>query len=320
MKILVYGSGAVGIAIAAALYDSNIIVHILAQGETANKILKEGIIRRGLFKEIKVSPENITVYNEVENIPEDTYDFILVCTKTTASKAVAEDLARNSKILKQKGSIVLFQNGWGNDEYFLEYFSKRKIYSARVITGFKRPDLNISEVTVHAAPILLGSLHDENIEKLEPLAKAIEYGGIPCEVTEDVSKALWAKMLYNCTLNPLGAILNVTYGKLTESENTVSIMNKIIDEIFEVMAIAGYKTYWEDSESYKKEFYEKLIPATYNHRSSTLQDIEKEIKTEIDTLNGSILRLGEKYKLEVPYNSMIYNMIKAKESYFKFSK
>lgn len=319
MRVLVYGSGAVGIAIAAALYDSNCIVDILAHGGTGNKICKEGLLRRGLFKEIRVESGNITVYNECDNIKEDTYDFILVCTKTTASKTVAEDLAKNSKVLKKDGSIVLFQNGWGNDEYFLKYFAIDKIYSARVITGFKRPELNISEVTVHAAPILLGSLNNSKIDELEPLASAIEAGGIPCEVTNEVSKALWAKMLYNCTLNPLSAILNVNYGKLTECENTIFIMNKIIDEIFDVIKASGYDTYWEDSDKYKTEFYEKLIPSTYDHRSSTLQDIEREIKTEIETLNGSILRLGKKHNIEVPYNTMIYDMIKAKESYYKIS-
>ncbi len=244
------------------------------------------------------------------------YDFVLVCTKTTVSPQIAEDLAKHRSVLKEEGKIVIFQNGYGTDEAFLQYFTKDQIYSARIITAFCRPELNISEIRGHAAPILLGSLYGKNPECVIPLAKAISDGGIPCEITEEIQKALWAKMLYNCTLNPLGAILDVKYGKLTENNYSIYIMNKIIDEIFEVMTAAGYSTYWEDADSYKREFYSELIPSTCDHRSSTLQDIERKIKTEIETLTNVIVKMGKRLSIPVPFNDMTYNLIKTMESYY----
>ena len=316
MKVLLYGCGAVGLGIAAAVFDSEGSVDLIAKGKTKAAIEAKGIVRRGMFKEIKVHAKSIKIYEKLDEIKNISYDYIFICTKSTSNGDTAKELSNHVELLKEKGKIVLFQNGWGNDEPFLQYFSKKQVYSARVITGFKRPERNISEITVHASPILIGSLYGEELEVLAPLAKAINDGGIPCEVTEDVAKALWAKMLYNCTLNPLGAVLGVAYGKLTESENSVFIMNKIIEEIFSVMTAAGFNTYWASAEAYKKAFYEELVPTTYKHRSSTLQDIERKIKTEIDSLNGSIVSLGNKYHIEVPYNTMIFNMIKALENYF----
>lgn len=315
MEILLYGCGAVGLGIAAAMYDSGLTVDLIAKGETKDIIKSKGIIRTGIFKEIYISPENINILESFEEVKKK-YDFILICTKSTSNMETVKKLEENKNILKADGKIVLFQNGWGNDEAFLQYFNKRQIYSARVITGFKRVERNISEVTVHASPILIGSLYGEEVHSLDPIARAIDNGGIPCNITEDVGKALWAKMLYNCTLNPLGAVLNASYGKLTESVNAVFIMNNIIKEIFEVMEAAGFQTYWQTAEEYKRVFYGQLVPATYEHRSSTLQDIERKVKTEIDSLNGSVVRLGEEHKVSVPYNTMIYNMIKALESYF----
>ncbi|ODA41216.1 2-dehydropantoate 2-reductase [Desulfosporosinus sp. BG] len=316
MKALLIGSGAVGLAIGASLSDVGWDLELVAKGKTKNAVEKNGIVRKGLFQHIIIPAGKVKIYEKLQSIEKGEYDFVLVCTKTTISAEIAEELGRNKRILKASGKIVLFQNGFGNDEVFLKYFDKQQIYSARVITGFTRPELNISEVTVHAAPILIGSLYGNSLDCILPLAKGINDGGIPCEVTEEIGKALWAKMLYNCTLNPMGAIFNVNYGKLTETSYSTYIMNKIIDEIFQVMIAAGYSTYWESAESYKKEFYEKLIPSTYDHRSSTLQDIEKKNITEIDSLTHVIITLGRELNIAVPYNDMIYNIIKTKECFY----
>ena len=316
MKVLLVGSGAVGLAIGASLNDVGWDLDLVAKGKTKEAIAKNGIVRTGLFNEIVIPAGKLTIYEKLQSIGEARYDFILICTKTIMSSDIAEELWQNKNILKQEGKIVLFQNGFGNDEVFLKYFAKHQIYSARVITGFTRPELFISRITVHAAPVLIGSLYGNSLQDILPLAQGINDGGIPCEVTEEIGKALWAKMLYNCTLNPLGAILNVNYGKLTESSYATDIMNRIIEEIFQVMIAAGYSTYWEDAESYKKEFYNKLIPSTYDHRSSTLQDIERKNITEIDSLTHVIIRLGKKMNISVPYNDLIYNLIKTKESFY----
>ena len=93
-------------------------------------------------------------------------------------------------------------------------------------------------------------------------------------------------------------------------------MNNIIDEIFEVINASPYATLWQSSEEYKDIFYSKLVPDTYNHYSSTHQDIQKKIPTEIDSLNGKVIQLGEKYNIDVGTNKLIYNLIKAIEITF----
>ena len=93
-------------------------------------------------------------------------------------------------------------------------------------------------------------------------------------------------------------------------------MNKIIDEIFEVIDASPYETLWNTADEYREIFYTKLVPDTYNHYSSTHQDIKRKIKTEIDTLNGKVIELGENYGVDVSTNRLIYNLIKAIESDF----
>jgi 2-dehydropantoate 2-reductase len=314
MKILVIGAGGVGIGLATSVASQGADVSIYARGKTAKAIKENGIRRCGLFTHYEI--KDIPVYENYSEIPKDTFDYIFIASKTTANEDIANNLNNNKDILKDSTKIIIFQNGFGNDEEYLKHFTKKQVFSARVITGFTRPQRHISEVTVYTEPILFGSLQNENPESLQEIADLITQSGINCEITGEVDKYLWAKMLYNCTLNPLGAVLDVTYGQLTENQYTLEIMNNIIDEIFEVIKASPYETLWQTSEEYKDIFYSKLVPDTYNHYSSTHQDIQKKIPTEIDSLNGKVIQLGELYNIDVSTNKLIYNLIKAIESTF----
>ena len=205
--------------------------------------------------------------------------------------------------------IILCQNAWGNAEKMAKILPERNIFNARVITGFIRPELNKVDVTVHAQPVHLGSLFVEELKDLTPLSHAIDEGGLPCTVTQDIEKDLWAKMLYNCALNGMGAILEVPYGFLGEKESTRKIMEGIVDEVFIVMKTLNYETHWRNSQEYLEEFYGKLLPNTYEHESSMLQDLRAGKTTEIEAINGVIVAEGIRSNIKVPFNFLIYNLI-----------
>ena len=316
MNILIIGSGSVGIGLGTSLLSQNANVSFLASEKTAEAMRKNGVERTGLFKHYSFKPEDFTVYDSYTQIKENSFDFVLVSSKTTANDDISRKLDENRHILKDNFTILICQNGFGNDEPFLRFFKTSEVYCARIITGFTRPERNVSEVTVYTEPILLGTLQNEDINHLQPIADMITASGINCELTQDLDKYLWAKMLYNCTLNPLGAILDVTYGKLTENEYSKALMDNIIEEIFSVIEASPYTTLWDSADDYKKVFYSKLVPDTYNHYSSTHQDIKRKIRTEIDTLNGKVIDLAEKYDVDVETNRIIYKLIKAIESEF----
>ena len=316
MNVLVIGAGAVGIGLAASMLSQNAKVSLFARGETARAIKENGIKRCGLFEHYSFGKDEVIVYESYEDIPKDAFEYVFITSKTTANDDISKNLNENRQILKDNFKIIIFQNGFGNDEAYLRFFDKTEVFSARLITGFARPKRHVSEVTVYTEPILIGSLQNQDPSDLKPIADMITASGINCELTDEVDKYLWAKMLYNCALNPLGAILDVTYGKLTENEYTIEIMNKILDEIFEVLKASEYETLWDNSDEYKDIFYSKLVPDTYNHYSSTHHDIKMKIKTEIDSLTGKVIELGERNNVDVSTNKIIYNLIKSIESDF----
>jgi 2-dehydropantoate 2-reductase len=331
MKALIYGGGAVGLGVASCLISTGEVVDVIAREGTVSALREGGLIRTGIFGEFEFGAEKFGAYATLDELLQDErrhlqdggcedgrdcdcdydcdYDYVLVCTKSHGSEGAASDLSHHRQLLGGDGKIVLFQNGWGNAEIFAKHFPKDLIYSARVITGFSRPEKNVVDVTVHADSIHLGSLFGSDLAPMAPLAEAISEGGIPAEVVEDVEKDLWAKILYNCALNPLGAIFRVPYGVLGEEPRSREIMEAVIKEIFSVMEATGHKTHWTVPEEYTAAFYEKLIPPTVRHESSTLQDIRARKATEIEALSGAVVRLGEEAGVPTPINWMLYEMV-----------
>lgn len=301
-----------GCAVAFAAIKAGMKTALLSRDKTAEYLRENGLKRTGIFGDITTTANRFTVYEDYDEIPSG-YDYVIVAVKTTSNEDVARELNKHPGILGQNGRIVIFQNGWGNDVPFLTYFATCRVFNARVITGFARVAPGVTNVTVHTASILLGSLHGDAADELEPLAKAIRDSGIPSQISDELEEAMWAKMLYNTTLNPLGAILNMSYGELANSQHLIGIMNRMIEETFAVMKAAGYKTFWKNAEEYQEVFYGKLVPDTSAHRSSTLQDIEKGQRTEISTLNGCIILLGEKYNVPTPTHQMIVQLIRGIE-------
>jgi len=310
MRALIYGGGSVGLGLASCLLKSGSAVDIIARQKTVLLLRKDGLLRTGIFGEYHSNPAKFGCYRVLSELDRQSYDYVLVCTKSFDSYQAAQDLNKHKYLFNEETKIVLFQNGWGNAEKFTSFFDEQTIYTARVITGFRRPKPNEVEITVHADSIHIGSLFRANLSAVRDLAEAINKGGIPCQTTIGIGKDIWAKMLYNCALNPLGAVLDVPYGTLAEHESTRIIMNSIVEEVFAVMIKAGYETHWEYVKDFLEVFYGKLVPDTAEHKSSTLQDLIAKKPAEIDSLNGAVIKLAEKFDIPVPCNSIVYNIIK----------
>jgi 2-dehydropantoate 2-reductase len=310
MRALVYGGGAVGLGLTSCLLKSGFLVDIIAREKTVRSLRKDGLLRTGIFGQYHAGSAKFGCYVSLEEIDEQTFDYVLVCTKSFDSFRAAKDLYEHKSIFNEKTKIVLFQNGWGNAEAFTSFFDRQTVYTARVITGFQRHRPNEVEITVHADSIHIGSLFGAGLSAVQDLAEAINKGGIPCETTGMIGKDILAKMLYNCALNPLGAILDVPYGKLAEDESTRTIMDSIIEEVFAVMTKADYETHWKSAKDFLEVFYGKLVPDTAEHKSSTLQDIIAKKPTEIDALNGAVIKLAKEFNVPVPCNLFLYNIIK----------
>jgi len=283
-----------------------------AQGAAA--LREHGVERTGLFGESRSAASELQAGVGAASLRNCQLDWILVCTKTPAAEAVAAALHEIWDEISGERRIVVCHNGWGSADRFAACLPHHRIYSARVITGFHRRLPHTVEVTAHAEPIRIGSLYGADLAPLEPLCSAITRGGVPCEVSDDIESELWSKMLYNCGLNPLGALIGVAYGELGRHAETRSILEAVISEIFALLAATGRRTRWRDATEYLQVFWDDLLPTTAAHESSMLQDLRAGRQTEVDALNGAVVELAIECGLDVPVNRALLQLVRAREA------
>ena len=314
MDVLIQGAGAVGLGLASALAAAGARVRLVARPATAEALRTHGCLRTGLFGRVEVPPERLRVAGDPAALGPGPVAAVLVATKSFDTEAAARALAAAPGVLGPEAPIVLCQNGWGNAERFAARFDRERVFNARVITGFLRRSLHHVEITVHAEPVRVGSLFGADASRLAPLCEAIARGGIPCETTDHIAEELWAKMLYNGCLNPLGAIFGVPYGALGASAAGRALLTDVTREIFAVMAAAGFRTRWAHPEAFLADLFGELLPATASHESSTLQDLRAGRRTEIDALTGEVVRLGERHGVPTPVNRTLLGMVRFREA------
>ncbi len=304
-NILVVGLGAVGTVFATFLKESGHNVYGLVRSKHSDNILKV----EGIWGNHKATLDKIT--DSVEDLKNISFDLIILAVKSFDTERAVKQI---KDLVGKKTKILLTQNGYGNYEIASNYIDKSKILIGRVIFGSKIIKPLYAHITVNADDVRIGQPENllDDKEVLEVVCM-IKHSGIPASFSRDVYKILWDKILYNCALNPLGALLECNYGTLAENKETKEIMDIIIDEIFLVAKENRISLNFKNPEDYKKHFYTNLIPPTKDHFPSMYYDLKSCKRTEIDALNGSIVKLGEKVGITPKTNLTITNFIKYKE-------
>lgn len=314
MDVLIHGAGAVGLGLGSALLAAGVRVRLLARAETAEALARHGLLRTGIFGRHQALPGAFEAASELAALSPGPVDAVLVTTKSFDTESAAAALATQPGLVDAVAPLVLCQNGWGNAERFARHFARERIFNARVITGFAKRAPHHVEITVHAEAVRMGSLFGADPAPLAPLCAALARGGIPCETTGRIAEELWAKMLYNGCLNPLGAIFGVPYGALGASEPGRALLADVAHEIFAVMRAAGFRSHWDSAEGFLEALYRDLLPPTASHESSMLQDLRAGRPTELDALTGEVVRLGESRGVAVPVNRTLLAMVRFLES------
>ena len=301
MRICVVGCGAVGSLFAAnlaQLEDVEVWAYDLAR-DHVDAINANGLRLSGAGDVVG----RVRATAHAGELP--ACDFGIVATKAMHTEPAIAATAHAFA----DGSVCTVQNGLGNEEALAGHV-------ARVIRGTTFPagrvvepghvqwdvkgDTTIGPFEPSPAPL----------EEVERLAEACTRAGLPTEAVADARGPQWRKVIFNAATNPIGALTGLTHGRVCEDAALRRLVSGLVDEGKAVAAAQGIVL---DADPEELIDHAARPDVAYNHKASMLQDVEARRETEIDYLNGGIVRFGRELGVPTPLNEAILALVKGLE-------
>jgi 2-dehydropantoate 2-reductase len=301
VRVAVVGCGAVGSLFAANLSlldDVEVWAYDLAQ-EHVDTINRDGLRLSGAG-DVLGRPRATADASELPPC-----DFGIVATKCLHTEAAIAATAHAFA----DGSVATVQNGVGNEEVLAGHVD-------RVIRGTTFPAGRIVEPG-HVQWDVQGDTtfgpfepKPAPLHEIERLADACTRAGMPTHAVADARGAQWRKVIFNASTNPVGALTQLTHGRVCERPALRALVSQLVDEGKAVAAAQGI-TLDADPEQLIDHAAKREV--AYDHKASMLQDVLARRQTEVDWLNGGIVRFGEQHGVETPMNRAIWALVKGLE-------
>jgi 2-dehydropantoate 2-reductase len=295
LKVAVMGAGAVGCYFGGMLARAGHDVTFIARPQHV-----EAIRRDGLRMETRAFDEQVRVDAVTEASGAQGADLVLFSVKSMATEEAGRTLA---PFLRPDTLVLCLQNGVDNADRLRAVLPQHAVAAAVVYVA-----------TEMAGPGHLkhhgrGELVIEPAAGSEQAANALRAAGVPTEISDNVRGALWLKLIINCAYNAVSAIAQRPYGQNVQGEGIRDVMRDVVDECLAVAHADGV-TVPADAHAVTRKLVESM-PAQY---SSTAQDLARGKPTEIDFLNGYVVRRGEALGIATPANRVLWALVKLIES------
>ena len=302
MRVCVVGCGAVGSLFAAALAragDVEVWAYDLAAAHVG-AINERGLTLTGAGE---VHATGIRATTDAAEIP--ACDFGIVATKAMHTEAAITATAHAFT----EGAVASVQNGVGNEETIAAHVE-------RVIRGTTFPAGKILEPGVVQWDVkgdtTFGPFEPKPAAaaEIERLADACTRGGMPTHAVADARGAQWRKVIFNASTNPVGALTGLTHGRVCELPPLRAFVTGLVDEGKAVAAVQGIVL---DADPEELIDHAAKPEVAYGHKASMLQDVEAQRQTEVDYLNGGIVRFGREHGVPTPLHEAVVALIKGME-------
>ncbi len=299
MKILVVGPGAMGTLFGGLLSDGGHDVWLLGRRrEVIAAIARKGVaVARGGTRRV------FRVHATLKAADVGPADLILMSVKAYDTLQACRDAL---PAVGPHTVVLTLQNGVSNVSALAAVFGRE-----RVLAG----------VTAQAATLMgpglvrhagegrtsIGELDGSESERLNSVAEAFRRSGIEVEISRSVDSEIWGKLVVNAAINPVTALLRVRNGRLLDWPDTRSLMGAVAREVAAVAGALGVMLPYDDPVA----IVETVCRQTASNRSSMLQDIERGVRTEIDHINGAVVREGQARGIPTPVNWTLTQLVRA---------
>ena len=294
MKVAVMGAGAVGCYYGALLARAGNDVVLVGRAAHVDAVRRDGLLFETAAGSVRVALAASTQADAVAGA-----ELVLFCVKSGDSESAAAQIAPH---LAPEAQIVCLQNGVDNAQ------------RVRAVVGCE-----VVAAVVYVAAEMAGAGHVRHLGRGElvlgaspasvALAALFADAGIAASVSDNVVGELWAKLIINCAYNALSAITGLPYAPLVASPGIEATMRAVIDECLAVAQGEGVRVAGDVREAVRR-----IAQTMPGQRSSTAQDLMRGKPSEIDALNGYVVRRGAALGVATPVNGALWALVKALEA------
>jgi 2-dehydropantoate 2-reductase len=293
MQIIVLGAGAIGSLYAAKLAAAGNNVTLIGRPAHVAEINANGLRLEGLESAVV----QLRSAASIDAIPPKT--LILVTTKVPDTRAAVSPIAA---LVRDDTTIVSLQNGLGSEEIVREALQGRGL----VLRGFTQfgaifKEPGVIEFLARGYTVL------EQHERSEEIARVLTAADLDCRLSSNIRRDVWYKLIVNCVVNPITAMLGCEVGGIANTE--LAPLKQLI--VAECLAVAATQDIHFEGDLVR-EIDDFFRPS--HNVASMLQDLRRHRPTEIDYLNGAVAALGARERIDCPVNGALTQIIKAMEA------
>lgn len=297
-RFLIIGAGAMGCLFAARLKRSGVEVALLEK----EPAVVEAINAHGLLVEGVSGKVHAKVPAYADRSPVSP-DLVILCVKSYDTQGAGEALR---SWIPQHARILTLQNGVGNVEILQHLFGRQRVLGGVTAEG----------ATVIGPGKIMHAGEGETVlgggKAAGEIVSAFQKAGFQTRAVEDIRPFIWAKLIINAGINALAAVTRLKNGRLPERSGTRRIMEEAVREAAAVAKAKNIDLPYPDPVGRVVD----VCRATAGNTASMLQDVLKKKQTEIEAINGAIVREGAALGIPTPVNSTLTSLVQAiQESY-----
>jgi 2-dehydropantoate 2-reductase len=301
VRVCVLGCGAVGSLFAAnlaQLEDVDVWAYDLDE-EHVRAINENGLQLSGAGEVVG----RVRATADASELP--ACEFGIVATKAMHTSAAVAATAH----VFRAGCVASVQNGIGNEEAIAEHvervirgttFPAGRLVAPGHVQWDVKGDTTFGPFEPSPTPL----------DEIEGLADACTRAGMPAQAVSDARGPQWRKVIFNAATNPIGALTGLTHGRVCEDTALRRLVSGLVDEGKAVAAAQGIEL---DADPEALIDHAARPDVAYDHKASMLQDVQARRATEIDYLNGGIVRFGREHGVATPLNEAVVALVKGVE-------
>ena len=295
MKVAVMGAGAVGCYYGAMLARAGHEVMLIGRPSHV-----EAVRANGLRLETKTFDEQVKLGASTQADAVRGADLVLFCVKSTDTESAAAEIGPH---LSPGALVLTLQNGVDNDERVRSVLPSSEVAAAVVYVATEMA--GPGHVKHHGR----GELVIAPSRSSEQVAQQLAAAGVPTQISGNVRGSLWAKLVLNCAYNALSAITQLPYGEVVKGHGVADVIGDVVAECLAVAKAEGVEIPGDTDAAVRG--IAETMPTQY---SSTAQDLSRGKPSEIEHLNGYVVRRGEALGVPTPANRVLLVLVKLLES------